>query len=63
MSNFSAKVYVVQQADGEVIGTKLTFEAAHRLALKYAPAKVLFSIADKSDEPNVTAHELSQRRG
>lgn len=63
MSSFQTKVYVVQREDGEVIGTKLTFDAAHRLARKYAPAKVLFSLADKSDLPNVADHEQDRKRG
>ena len=56
--SFSAKVYVVQKADeegklGELLAVKLTHAAAHAIALKFAPAKVHFVIADKSVAPNV----------
>jgi hypothetical protein len=48
------KVYVIQRYDkngnpGEVIDVKLSFAAAHDIAKKYAPAKVLYDLADKSD--------------
>ena len=55
---FETKVYVVQQFDregreGPVIAVKLTRQAAHDLAKRYAPAKVIFGIADKDPHPNV----------
>jgi hypothetical protein len=50
---YTTKVFIVQRASGEVIGSKLTFIAAHRLAKKEAPCQVIFSIADKTEEPNV----------
>lgn len=54
---FQTKVYFVQKCerDGtpkEVIAVKLTFTAAHQIAKKYAPCKVGWTIADKSDVPN-----------
>lgn len=55
---YTAKVYVVQKADrlgnllGPVLAVKLTFEAAHEIAKKFAPAKVTFVMADKTVEPN-----------
>lgn len=55
---YKVKTYVVQKADrkgnlGEVLAVKLTFESAHRIAKRCAPAKVTFVMADKTDEPNV----------
>lgn len=60
MSKFVTKVYIVQKYErggrpGEVIATKLTFGAAHAVAKNNAPARVIFSIADKTEEPNVPA--------
>jgi hypothetical protein len=58
LSKFVSKVYVVQRAtrDGDLYGppvaVKLTFEAAHALAKKYAPARVTYVLADKSGVPN-----------
>lgn len=58
MSSFVAKVYVIQRyskdgVPGDVIGMKLTRGAAQELAKAYAPAKVIFGIADKTPLPNV----------
>lgn len=55
---YQAKVYVVQRVgrDGEhgpVIAVKLTHADAHNIAKKFAPARVLTVIADKTDLPNV----------
>lgn len=58
MAGFSTKVYIVQKYErggrpGEVIAAKLTFAAAHELAKKHAPAKVVFAVADKTSDVNV----------
>jgi hypothetical protein len=45
MSDWKTKVYIIQKADGKVVGAKLTFSAAHQIALDEAPARVLFAIA------------------
>lgn len=57
---YTCKVYIVQRADGTVVGAKLAFEIAHQLAKAHAPAKILFSIADKSLQPNVMEHAVDQ---
>ena len=63
---YTAKVYVVQQADendqpiGPVLAVKLTFIAAHQIAKQYAPARVSCIIADKTPEPNNPGHLLVQ---
>lgn len=54
------KVFIVQRADGKVIGSKLRFSDAHALAKAQAPARVLFSIADKTPFENVTEYEVGQ---
>ena len=66
MSGYQTKVYVVQKADhygvpGDVIAVKLTHGAAHAIAKQFAPCRVHFAIADKSDELNV-AQRLGQNR-
>ena len=60
MSGYSTKIYIVQKADGEVVGAKTAFTPAHILARKHAPAKVLFSVADKTDKENVVGHASNQ---
>ena len=55
---FEIKVYVVQKfhrdgTPGEVLAVKLTRQAAHQVALEYAPSKVIFAVADKSSFANV----------
>lgn len=57
---YSTKVYIVQKGDGTVIAAKLSFDAAHQMAKTHAPARVLFSVADKSLEPNVVGHASDQ---
>ena len=64
MSNFATKVYVVQRYDrhgapGEVIGVKLTWDAAHLLAKDEAPARVWFAKADKTAQANAVVHSAS----
>lgn len=59
--SFSPKVYIVQKfsREGEpreVLAVKLTFSAAHDVAKAFAPAKVLFGLADKGLELNVSDH-------
>ena len=56
--SFQTKVYVAQKADGEEVGVKLTFAAAHAVALMCAPAKVVMAIADKSLLRNVKTLQL-----
>ena len=58
MSQFVTKVYVVQKFDrdgnpGAFLAVKLTWAAAHAIAKRFAPAKVIFAIADKDETPNV----------
>jgi len=55
---FEVKSYVVQKVDAEgrhgaVLAVKLTWAAAHAIAKRFAPAKVIFAIADKDETPNV----------
>ena len=55
---YEVKTYVVQKVDGDgrlgaVIAVKLTWSAAHAIAKRQAPAKVLFAVADKDESPNV----------
>ena len=57
---YTTKIYIVQKADGSVIGAKLSFEAAHQMAKANAPAQVLFSKADKTLEHNVVGHANDQ---
>jgi len=57
-SRYATKCYVVQKADrdrvlGAVLAVKLTHKAAHTVAKAFAPAKVHFALADKSDQPNM----------
>lgn len=64
MSSFMPKVYVVQRYDrhglpGEVIGVKLTWDAAHVLAKNEAPARVWFAKADKTVNINAVVHSAS----
>lgn len=56
---YSTKVYIVQRRSGEVIAAKTAFLPAHAIAKANAPARVLFSIADKSQELNVSDHDNS----
>lgn len=58
MAAYTSKIYIVQKYDrqgqpGEVIAAKLTFAAAHAIAKEFAPAKVVFAIADKDVKPNI----------
>ena len=55
---YEVKTYVVQKVDAEdrlgaVIAVKLTWAAAHAIAKRKAPAKVIFAVADKDETPNV----------
>ena len=55
---FETKVYDVQKFDregkeGPVLAVKLTHGAAHEIAKRNAPAKVIFAVADKDEKPNV----------
>lgn len=66
MSNYTSKVYVVQKFDrdeqpGAVIAVKLTWDAAHQIARRYAPAKVIFANADKDPTPNVAQNGAHYR--
>ena len=67
MSHYVTKVYVVQKADhdgvlGDVIAVKLTHGAAHAIAKQFAPCRVHFAIADKSNELNVDRQESRASR-
>ena len=67
MNGYQTKVYVVQKADhngvlGDVIAVKLTHGAAHSIAKQFAPCRVHFAIADKSDELNVDRQESRRSR-
>lgn len=57
MSSYRTKVYLVQRANGVVVGVKLTFAAAHALSRRpgVAPARVIYVEADKDEHPNVSA--------
>ena len=44
---YEVRTYVIQKADGELVGVKLTREAAQSIARYYAPAKVTVVVADK----------------
>lgn len=57
---YETKVYIVQKADGEVIGAKTAFQPAHTMAKANAPSRVLFSMADKSLKKNVVGHSSDQ---
>lgn len=66
MSKFNVKVYIVQKADrdgtlGDIVAAKLTYDAAHKIALKNAPAKVHCVIADKSTYANAPGYDEYQR--
>lgn len=61
MSGFSTKVYIVQRASGEVIGAKTAFGPAQAMAKQNAPARVLFALADKTNDRNVVEHEADHR--
>jgi len=55
---YDVKIYAVQKFDhdgspGEVIAVKLTHAAAHDIAKRFAPSKVIFAVADKDPTPNV----------
>ena len=63
---FDVKTYVVQKFDhdghpGDVLAVKLTFAAAHAIAKLSAPSKVLFSVADKDEPPNVVQNGARYR--
>jgi hypothetical protein len=66
MGKYTAKVYVVQQADaddkpiGPVLAVKLTFGDAHGIAKAYAPARVTCIVADKTPFPNNPEHRLAR---
>ena len=64
---YEVKVYVVQRYErdgtpGEVIAAKLTHNAAHTIAKKNAPARVIFTVADKSDGLNVEQGAVQSAR-
>jgi hypothetical protein len=44
---YEVKTYVIQAADGRLIGVKLTREAAQAIAKLHAPARVTMVLADK----------------
>lgn len=54
---FSVKVYVVQAEDEEVVGAKLTREAAQALAKREAPASVILVRAEKDTFPTAPYRE------
>jgi hypothetical protein len=65
MSEYTVKVYVVQKADragnlGPVLAVKLTHAAAHALAKQHAPAKVIFAVADKTQDLNASDYISSR---
>jgi len=58
MAAYTSKIYIVQKFNrkgepGDIIAVKLTFAAAHAIAKEFAPAKVVFAIADKDVKPNI----------
>jgi hypothetical protein len=63
---FETKCYVVQKFDrdgspGAVLAVKLVWVAAHALAVKHAPAKVIFSVANKDEFLNVVQNGARYR--
>lgn len=44
---YEVKVFIIQKENGELLGAKLTREAAQSIARRHAPAKVTPIIADK----------------
>ncbi len=45
---YEVKVFIVQKANGELVGAKLTRGAAQSIARYHAPAKITVVIADKA---------------
>jgi hypothetical protein len=63
---FETKTYVVQKYDreghpGNVLAVKLTWAAAHAIAKKQAPSKVIFAVADKDEMLNVVQNGAHYR--
>ncbi|MCA0246365.1 MAG: hypothetical protein LCH93_07080 [Proteobacteria bacterium] len=45
---YEVKVFIVQKANGELVGAKLTRGAAQSVARYHAPAKITVVMADKT---------------
>jgi hypothetical protein len=45
---YEVKVFIVQKANGELLGAKLTRGAAQSVARYHAPAKITVVMADKT---------------
>lgn len=45
---YEVKVFIVQRANGELVGAKLTRGAAQSIARYHAPAKITVVMADKA---------------
>jgi len=58
MGRYVCKTYVVMKVDrdgylyGAPLAVKLTYAAAHKIAKRYAPARVFCLIADKDNDLN-----------
>jgi hypothetical protein len=59
---FEVKVYVIQKANGELVGAKLTRAAAQSIARYHAPARVTPVIADKQSLSLVAAPHQEGRQ-
>ncbi|TAJ84573.1 hypothetical protein [Reyranella sp.] len=51
---YEVKVFIIQKENGELLGAKLTREAAQSVARRHAPAKVTPLIADKQSAPDLS---------
>jgi len=47
---YAVKVFIVQKANGELVGAKLTRGAAQSVARHHAPAKITVVTADKTSQ-------------
>ncbi len=47
---YEVKVFIVQRANGELVGAKLTRGAAQSVARYYAPARITVVMADKASQ-------------
>ena len=58
---YEVKVFIVQKANGELVGAKLTRGAAQSIARYYAPAKVM--VADKQVGPSIARSDSPRYKG
>jgi hypothetical protein len=60
---YEVKVFIVQKANGELLGAKLTRGAAQSIARYYAPAKVTVMVADKQVVPSIARSDSLRYKG